>query len=317
VRVLVPDYGGGFGGNHPAAAGLEAARISRKVGAPVKVKWTRTEEFTEAYFRPAAVIDAEASLDDDGNMTSWFFVNINSGRSAVDTPYRTGRDKCEYVGSPSPLSQGSYRALAATANNFAREAFMDELAGAAGRDPLEFRMAHLENERIRAVLQTAAERFGWQKARNSDEPGVGAGLACGIEKGSVVAACAEVTVRNGELSVDRACEVFEAGAVLNPENLRAQVEGCVLMGLGAVLREEVRFDEDGLLNPRFSDYHVPRFSDVPDLDIHLLDRPNADPAGGGETPIIAIAPAVANAVYDATGERVRELPIRLSGSEEA
>ncbi len=133
VRVIVPDYGGGWGGNHPADAGLEAARIAKAVGAPVLVRWTRKEEFDCAYFRPAAVIDAEAGLDAAGRITSWHFVNINSGGSAVDTPYSIGRRRCQFVRSASPLRQGSYRALAATANNFAREAFMDELAGAAGR----------------------------------------------------------------------------------------------------------------------------------------------------------------------------------------
>lgn len=315
VHVRVPDYGGGFGGNHSAAAGLEAARISRAVGKPVKVEWTRPEEFKLGYFRPAAVTDAEASVDDDGNLTSWFFMTYNAGGSAVNSPYTVDRKKSGTVNAPSPLAQGSYRALAATANNFAREAFMDEMAEAAGRDPLEFRMAHLDNDRLRTVLGDAAERFGWRESRNSGRPGVGAGLACGIEKGSVVACCAEVAVDDGDISVERVCQSFECGAILNPENLRAQVEGCIVMGLGAVLREEARFDEEKLLNPRFSQYRVPRFSDLPDMDINLIDRPEADPAGAGETPIIAIAPAVANAVYDATGQRVHELPMRLSESE--
>lgn len=315
VRVRVPDYGGGFGGNDPADAGLEAARFAKAVGAPVKVRWTRSEEFRFAYFRPAAVIDVEASLDDDGQITSWFFVDINAGRSAINTPYRTGQDRCESVRSNSPLSQGSYRALAATQNNFAREAFMDELAEAAGADPLEFRLAHLDNERLRTVLKTAADRFGWAEARQKNESGVGVGLACGAEKGSVVATCAEVEIKDGEIDVKRVCEVFECGAVLNPENLRAQVQGCIIMGLGAVLREDMRFDDERLLNPSFWQYEVPRFADLPEMDVHLLDKPHAKSAGGGETPIIGIAPAVANAVYHATGQRVRELPMRLSKSE--
>ncbi len=311
VRVIVPDYGGGWGGNHPADAGLEAARIAKVAGAPVLVRWTRKEEFDCAYFRPAAVIDAEAGLDAAGRITSWFFVNINSGGSAVDTPYRIGRQRCQYVGSASPLRQGSYRVLAATANNFAREAFMDELAGAAGSDPLDFRLAHLDNERLRAVLQTAADRFGWREARRKKQPGVGVGLACGTEKGSVVAACAEVAVEQDRIVVKRVSEVFECGAVLNPANLLSQVRGCIIMGLGAVLREEMQFDTERLLNDAFAKYRVPRFRDVPELDVHLLDKPEAPSAGGGETPIMAIAPAVANAVYHATGRRVRAIPIRL------
>ena len=315
VHVLVPDYGGGFGGNHSASAGLEAARLAKAVRRPVKVCWTRTEEFRFGYFRPAAVIDVEASLDDSGRITSWFFADINAGRSAINTPYRTGKDRCVSIRSNSPVAQGSYRALAATQNNFAREAFMDELAEAAGSDPLQFRLAHLDHDRLRTVLTTAAKRFGWKEARKSDKPGTGVGLACGDEKGAVVAACAEVEVREDEISVKRVCQVFECGAILNPENLRAQVEGCIIMGLGAVLGEEIRFDDKRLLNPRFSQYDVPRFPDVPELDVHLLDRPNAPSAGAGESPIIVIAPAVANAVYDAVGKRMRDLPMRLAGSE--
>ncbi len=314
VRVIVPEYGGGWGGNNPADAGLEAARLAKAVGAPVMVRWTRSEEFTYAYFRPAAVIDIEAGLDADGKLTSWFFVNINAGGSAINAPYRTGEQDCQRVRSDSPLRQGSYRALAATANNFAREAFMDELAEAAGSDPLQFRLAHLDSGRLRTVLETAAARFGWADARRKKEPGVGVGLACGTEKGSVVAACVEIAIRQDEIVVKRVCEVFECGAVLNPANLLSQVHGCIIMGLGPALREEMRFDSSRILNPSFSQYGVPRFRDVPELDMHILDKPEAPSAGGGETPIMAIAPAIANAVFHATGQRVREMPIRLAKS---
>lgn len=312
VRVIVPDFGCGFGGKHQPDAGVEAARLSKAVGKPVRIRWTRQEEFTWAYFRPAAVIDIEASLDAKGTLTSWHFVNINSGGAAVDTPYRAGKTRCQFVGSDSPMRQGSYRALAATANNFARECFMDELAAAAGSDPLQFRLAHLDNPRLRAVLEEAAKRFDWPARAKKKEPGVGVGLACGTEKGSYVAACAEIAIREGAISVRRVCEVFECGAVVNPDNLNAQVTGCVLMGLGPALREEMRFEKGAVLNASFASYLPPRFEDVPELDIHLLDRPDLASAGGGETPIIAIAPAIGNAVFHATGERVRRMPIRLS-----
>jgi len=143
VRVIVPDFGGGFGGKHTGECAVEAARIAKAAGKPVSLRWTREEEFTWAYFRPAGVIDAEASLSDDGSITSWYFVNINSGPSAIDTPYRVPRDKAktQFVQSEPPLRHGSYRALASTANVFARESFMDELAAAAGKDPLAFRLA--------------------------------------------------------------------------------------------------------------------------------------------------------------------------------
>jgi isoquinoline 1-oxidoreductase len=210
------------------------------------------------------------------------------------------------------LRQGSYRTLAATANNFARESCMDELAEAAGVDPLEFRLRHLDEPRLRAVLEEAAKRFGWQEARQKrGEAGYGVGLACGTEKGSFVAACAEVAVdvQKNEIAVRRVCEVFECGAVLNPDNMVAQVQGCILMGLGPALREEMRFADGKISNAAFSDYLVPRFADVPELDVHLLNRPDLASAGGGETPIIAIAPAIANAVFHATGKRIRQMPI--------
>lgn len=312
VRVVVPDFGSGFGGKHSGEAAVEAARLARAAGRPVLLHWTREEEFTWAYFRPAAVIDIEASLDHQGALTSWHFININSGPSAMETPYRVGKSQSRHLPSDSPLRQGSYRALAATANNFARESFMDELAAAAGSYPLDFRLAHLDNARLRAVLEEAARRFNWRQQVAKRQPDVGVGLACGTEKGSYVAACAEVAVdrREGRITVRRVCQVFECGAVLNPDNMLAQVQGCIIMGMGPALREAVRFADGKVHTTAFSQYQVPRFTDVPELDIHLLNRRDLDSAGGGETPIIAIAPAIANAVFHATGRRIREMPIR-------
>ena len=314
VRVIVPDFGGGFGGKHSGEAAVEAARIAKAVGKPVHLRWTREEEFTWAYFRPAALIEAEASLDQSGKLTSWHFVNVNSGPSAVETPYNAGKAKSQYVSCNNPLLRhGSYRALASTANTFARESFMDELAAAAEKDPLEFRLAHLENPRLRAVLEEAAKRFNWSERVKKKSPTTGVGLACGTEKGSFVAACAEVEIdpRQGKVAVRRVSQVFDCGAVLNPDNLMSQVQGAIVMGIGPALREEIRFEDGKVLTDAFSNYLVPRVADVPELDVHLLDRPDVTPAGAGETPIIAIAPAVANGVFHATGVRVREMPIRL------
>jgi isoquinoline 1-oxidoreductase len=217
------------------------------------------------------------------------------------------------VPSESPLRQGSYRALASTANNFARESFIDELAAAAGVEPLAFRLEHLENDRIREVLLAATRKFGWEDRRKERRPNRGVGLACGTEKNSVVAACVEVEIdpKTGVPRLLEICEAYECGAVLNPANLKAQVEGCIVMGLGAVLREELLFADGKLKNPKFSTYRVPRFRDVPPrMDIILVDKKDAEPVGAGETPIIAVAPAMANAVFAITGERVRSMPFR-------
>ena len=281
VRVVVPDFGSGFGGKHTGEAAVEAAQLARAAGRPVSLQWTREEEFTWAYFRPAGVIEIEAGLDEKGAATFWHFVNINSGASAMETPYRMGKARSRSVRSAPPLRQGSYRGLAATANTFAREAFMDELAAAAGADPLDFRLAHLDNPRLRAVLEEAARRFRWRERVGKRQPGVGVGLACGTEKGSYVAACVEVAADplQNHVSVRRACVVFECGAVLNPQNLALQVEGCFVMGLGPALREEIRFDDGRVRNAKFERYRVPRFSNVPELEVYLLDRPDlASPA---------------------------------------
>jgi len=313
VRVIVPDTGGGFGGKHTGEVSVEAARLAQAAGQPVSLKWTRAEEFTWAVFRPAAVIDAEATLDESGRLTSWYFLNINSGGSAVATPYHAGRTFARSVNSEPPLRHGSYRALAATANNFARESFMDELAASAGVDPLEFRLAHLEPGRLRNVLEEAARRFNWRQRVDVKKKNVGVGLACGTEKGSYVAACVEVEIDHDRKRIipRHVCEVFECGAILNPANLRAQVEGAIIMGLGPALREEMQFENGRMLNASFGEYEVPRVRDVPELDIHLLNRPDLASAGGGETPIIAVAPAIANAVFQATGIRLRNLPLHL------
>ena len=313
VRVIVPDFGGGFGGKHSGEAAVEAARLAKAVGRPVSLRWTREEEFTWAYFRPAGVIDLAAGLDPSGAITAWHHVNINSGPSSMNTPYRIAKARSQFVQTDSPLRSGSYRALAATANTFARECFMDELAAAAGRDPLEFRLAHLEDARLRDVLEAAAKQFDWNGRAKQKQPGIGVGLACGTEKGSYVATCAQVAAdrQQGTISVHHVCQVFECGAVINPDNLTAQNQGAIVMGLGAALREQMRFEGGAISNASFRTYLVPRFRDVPDLDVHLLNRPDLQSAGAGETPIIGIAPAVANAVFAAIGVRIREMPMRL------
>src|SRR5262249_17168797 len=217
---------------------------------------------------------------------------INADQSELRTPYKVGKPFEQSVATESPLRHGSYRGLGSTGHNFARESFMDELAQAAGKDPLEFRLAHLEDQRIRAVLETAAEKFGWNDRRGKKQENIGIGLACGQDKGSVVACCVEVEIdpQAEDIRVRKVCEAFECGAIINPENLRTQTEGAILMGLGPALREEVRFENGQMTSAAFSKYLVPRFDDVPELDIHLLDRPlpdaNNPSAGAGETPII-------------------------------
>ena len=312
VHVIIPDMGGGFGGKHSAEAAEEAARLAKAAGRPVSVRWTRAEEFTWAYFRPAAVIECKGGLDAKGSLIAWDFTNINAGGAAIDTPYNIPNTRIASVGTSSPLKQGAYRCLAATGNNFARESFMDELAAVAGADPLAFRLAHLENPRIRTVLEAAAKHFNWAERRKKVTPELGVGLACGTEKNSVVAACVEVAIdrKRGEIKVHEVCEAFECGPIQNPANLTSQVQGCIVMGLGGALFEEIQFEDGKILNAGFAGYRVPRFREVPKIDVHLINKTDIPSAGGGETPIIALAPAIGNAVFAATGVRIRSMPMR-------
>jgi isoquinoline 1-oxidoreductase len=311
VRVIVPDTGGGFGGKHTTGAAIEAARLAKAAGRPVSVRWTREEEFTWAYCRPGGLIEIQAGLDSNGKLHVWDFANYNSGGSAIDTPYEVPHGRTRTLSTDSPLQQGSYRALASTANTFARECAMDELAALAEADPLDFRLAYLPDGRLQDVLVAVAKKFDWPARRAKQEPNRGVGIACGTEKGSYVAACAEVAIEGNRIKVLSVCQAYECGAIQNPANLRAQVEGCIIMGLGGALTEEMRFTGGKVTTTNFSKYFVPRMDDVPELDIVLLDRRDLDSVGAGETPIIAVAPAIGNAVFQATGKRLRSMPMRV------
>jgi isoquinoline 1-oxidoreductase len=310
VHVIVPDTGSGYGGKHTGEAAVEAARLARAVGKPVKVTWSREEEFTWAYFRPAGVIEVNAGVKADGLLTAWEFHNYNSGGSALDTPYEVPNRHVEFHAADSPLRQGSYRALAATANVFARESHMDELARACGMDPLAFRLKNLKEPRLRAVLEAAARQFGWGKTKVA---GHGFGIGAGTEKGSYVAACAEVAAGAGRVKVLRIVTAFECGAIVNPEHLKNQIEGAAMMSLGGALFEAIEFADGKIQNASLSAYRVPRFRDMPVLETVMLDRKDLPSAGAGETPMIALAPAVRNAIFNATGVGLKSLPLIPNG----
>lgn len=303
VRVIVPDGGCAFGGKHTGEAALEAARLARAAGCPVRVSWTRGEEFMWAYVRRAGVIDAAVGARADGTLTAWELRSCNAGPEAVVPPYRIADQHVEAWPARSPLREGPYRGLGATANTFARETLVDELADVVGIDPLELRRRNLDDERLVAVVEAAADAFGWSSGR-------GAGLACGVEKGGYVATCAQVCVdRRGRPRVERVVQAVDCGAIINPRHLRGQIEGAILQGLGGALFEAVDFGGGRVRNARLSQYRVPRFSDVPDIEVVLIDRRDVKPAGAGESPIITIAPAIGNALFDATGVRLRALPL--------
>jgi isoquinoline 1-oxidoreductase len=313
VHVIVPDTGSAYGGKHTNLAPLEAARLAKAAGKPVKLVWTREEEFTWAYFRPAGLIEITAAALPDGKLSAWECDNYNSGGSAVQAPYAIAKQRSEFHPTDSPLKQGSYRALASTANIFARESHLDELAAALKMDPLQFRLKNLTDSRLRAVLQAAAKQFGWEDQKPA--AGRGFGLACGTEKGSYIAACAEVEADPAadRLQIVRVVTAFECGAIVNPNHLKLQIEGAMLMGIGGALYEQIDFADGKIKNARFSAYHVARFRDLPRQETVLLNRPDLASAGAGETPITAIAPALANAIFAATGIRLRNLPMIPAG----
>jgi len=313
VRVIVPDTGSAYGGKHTSDAAIEAARLARAAGRPVKVVWTREEEFTWAYFRPAGVIEVKSGIAADGTLTAWEFHNYHSGMSAIETPYAVANQRTEYHQVPLILRSGSYRGLAATANHFARETHMDALARAANMDPLEFRLKNLSDARISAVLEAAAKTFGWPRKKVQEAQGFG--IAAGYEKASYVATCAEIAVdrASGAVRVVKLVEAFECGAIVNPDGLRNQVVGAMIQGLGGALFEAIEFENGRIKNAHFASYRVPRFRDVPEIQAVLLDRKDIPSAGAGETPIMAVAPAIGNAIFDASGKRLNSLPLVPNG----
>jgi isoquinoline 1-oxidoreductase len=311
VRVIVPPTGGGFGGKHDEKVALEAARLARGVGRPVKVRWNRAEEFQWGRLRPTAVIDVRAGTDADGSITAWDFLDINAGAAGIVPPYKIANRRLRYQPADSPVGQTSYRALAAVANHFARESAVDELAHAAGRDPLEFRLRNLADERLAAVLAAAADRFDWGARHTETAQGKqGAGMAVGLEKDGRVATLARVRVENERsVLVTEIVTAYECGAVVNRDTVVNQIEGGTIMALGGALFEEMVLEGGRIAAPSLAAYRVPRFSDVPRLEVVLLDRPDIPSAGAGETPLVAVAPAIANAIFAATGRRLRSLPL--------
>jgi CO/xanthine dehydrogenase Mo-binding subunit len=321
VRVIVPDTGSGYGGKHTGECAVEAARLARAAGKPVKLVWTREEEFTWAYFRPAGVIDIKSGVRNDGTITAWEFHNYNSGASGIQIKYDIPNSDIQFHPANSPLRQGSYRGLAATANHFARETHIDELAHALNLDPLAFRLKNVKDERMRAVLDAATKAFGWGQTKPAT--GRGVGIACGFEKNGYLATCVEIAVEKpsgkdadknaSKVRIVRVIEAFDCGAVVNPVHLKNQIEGAITMAIGGALFESIQFENGKILNPKFSSYRVPRFIDMPAIEVVLVERKDIPSAGAGETPIVGLAPAVGNAIFNAIGVRLRSLPLAPKG----
>jgi isoquinoline 1-oxidoreductase len=187
---------------------------------------------------------------------------------------------------------------------------MDELALELGMDPLEFRLKNLDDARLRAVFTAVAERFGWGKEKSTAERGVG--IAGGTEKGGYTAACAEVEIDTEKKArIRRVVQAWESGAVVNPDGLRNQIMGAIVQAIGGALFESIQFANGKVTNPHFAEYRVPRFADTPEIEVILIDRKDLPSAGAGETGIVALAPAVGNAIFAATGTRLRQMPMAV------
>jgi len=313
VRVITPFVGGGFGGKSFNLQAVEAARLSRATGRPVQVMWTREEEFFNDTFRPASVIKVESGLDAAGRIAFWNYeVRFSGDRASAhlyDIPHHRTSAVGGFNGPPGyhPFEVGAWRAPGSSNNAFARECHVDQLASMAGVDPIEFRLRQLKDARLVRVLKAAADHWSWQPAKGPS--GRGLGVACGEDAGSYVAAIAEVEVKDGKIAVKRVLWVQEMGLVVNPAGARIQMEGGITMGLGYALSEEVHFKDGAIRDTNFDKYALPRFSWVPRIETLILDANDAPPRGGGEPAIILTGAVIANAVHDATGVRLLELPM--------
>jgi CO/xanthine dehydrogenase Mo-binding subunit len=316
VRVIAPFVGGGFGGKSNIQQALEAARLAKLTGKPVQVAWTRAEAFFFDTFRPAAVVKIKAGVTKSGSIMFWdygvYFAGERGSQQFYDIPsHRTMAYGSGWTAPPGahPFATGPWRAPGNNTNTFARESHIDTLAARAGVDPVEFRLKNLKDERMRRVLQAVAKEFGWSPAKAPS--GRGYGVACGIDAGSYVAHMAEVAVdkSTGNVRVKRVVCAQEMGLCVNPEGARLQIEGAITMGLGYALSEEVRFTGGEIHDSNFDTYTIPHFSGLPQIETVILEAKDSPAQGGGEPAVICMGAVISNAVFDATGARLLQLPM--------
>ncbi len=324
VRVITPYVGGGFGGKNPAPQAIEAARLARITGRPVQVAYSRAEEFFYDTYRPAAVVRIKSGIDGAGRICLWDYSVYAAGSRAAeqfyDVPHNIIRVYGQGMGggpSPHPFATGPWRAPGAPVNVFARESHIDIMAAKAKIDPLEFRLKNTSDKRMRSVLQAAAERFGWKPAPAPS--GRGCGIACGIDSETYVAVIAAVTVdkTSGSVRVRRLVAAQDMGIVINPEGAVMQMEGCLMMGLGYSLAEDISFQGGQIFTRNFDSYEVPRFSWLPEIETVLVKNDELPPKGGGEPAIVPVGGAIANAIFDATGARLCRFPMTPERVKEA
>lgn len=327
VFVHTTYLGGGFGRRFETDYAEEAVGISKAVGKPVKVLWTREEDFQYDFYRPANATRIEAGLDEKGAVTAWshkiacpsIFARVFPGmmkngidnaavEGVTDLEYDVPNLLAEYVRVDLPVPVGFWRSVGASHNGFIIESFVDELATAAGKDPLQFRLGLLgKHPRAKRVLETAAQKAGWGK---KPAKGQALGIAYHLSFGTYVAEVAEVSVdkATGKIAVHKITCAVDCGSVINPDTVKAQMESGIIMGLSAALKEKMEFAQGGVRTQNFGDYDLLRMSETPEIEVHIVT--SRDPLGGvGEPGVPPAAPAVANAVFAATGARLRSLPM--------
>ncbi len=315
VRVISPFVGGGFGGKIYNPQVLEVVKIARIARKPVLLAYTREEEFFMDFFRSAAAIQVRSGVSETGLITMWdykhYFFEARGSDTIYNVPHKLTTGYIEKRGSPvQPLPTGAWRAPGANSNNFARESHIDIMAAKLGVDPVEFRLRNLSDEKMIAVIEALVDRFGYTPAKGPS--GRGIGISCGTDAGTWVAVMVEVHVdtETGKVQPLRAVVSQDMGMCVNPQGSIIQAEGCVTMGMGYALAEDVEFKGGDVITGNFDTYQLPLFSWIPgSIDTVILERQDQAPQGGGEPAIICMGGALANAIFDACGSRIYRMPM--------
>ncbi|WP_207510399.1 xanthine dehydrogenase family protein molybdopterin-binding subunit [Longitalea luteola] len=325
ITVHMTFLGGGFGRKAFTDYTAEAALISKEIKAPVQVVWTREDDMTQGPFRPGAVYECKAGLN-SGRIAAFQTkmaaqnmdhqwphadkTNFNgSTTEGLPEAFINGIDHYSFADIPteSPIPVMWWRSVYSSTNGFAYESFMDELAHAAEKDPLDFRRQHLREERYAALIDTLEEKTGWK----SREKNAGWGVAITECFKSIVGEAVKVSRQaDGKLKIDRIVAVMDCGWYVNPDIIRAQVEGSIVMALGAATTHETHFTDGKAVETNFHQYQMPRISDVPDIEVYIMEN-EEKPGGVGEPGLPPFAPALCNAIFDLTGKRIRKLPFNM------
>jgi isoquinoline 1-oxidoreductase beta subunit len=341
VVVHTTLMGGAFGRRYHADFVMEAAQVAKATGKPVMVLWTREDDMQHDFYRPASYHRMQGAVDAQGNLAAWKHFQSSTSIAAVwdkggqekpeasefataaFIPYVTPNFRVEYALAKSGVPRAWWRSVEHSSSGFVVETFADELAAAAGADPLAFRLRligdarkipdftnprekPLDTARLKGVLQLAADKAGWGKPLPK---GVGRGIAGYYSFQSYTAAVAEASVKDGQIRVHRIVYAVDCGRPINPNGVAAQVEGAAIYGLSAMLKDAITIDRGRVQQANFNDYDMPRMREMPKIEVHVV-MSKEDPTGIGEPGLPVVAPAVCNAVFAATGKRLRRLPIK-------